>query len=340
MHESVRPVRNGMRRTARAPLRRTACVVLLATAASIARGETLIALGGINQPDDHAESTYAWQVEYQENLSPWLAASLSWLNEGHLPNDSRDGSAAQLWVRTPIWHELTFSFGAGPYIYFDTEARVLGSTYADAHGIGVIATASVALDLGKSWFTSLNINGIYTPGDVHTYAFLLGVGYRFAALDRSLTSEADSAGEWLSGRQQFQAFGGMKIYNDLNAVQKETFGVDYHLALNQFAAWSATWFDDPGSSHSLHDRVASQFWLFRNIDPARLQLSIGLGGYYQFGTPATIATASFDRISGLSGIRAEWELTRRFSLIFTWYRKFTTDNTDRDILTLGAGCRF
>jgi hypothetical protein len=340
MHESARPVRKGTRRSARASLRQMTAVVLLATAASVAHGETLIALGGINQPDSHAESTYAWQFEYQENLLPWLAASLSWINEGHLPDDSRDGATAQLWVRTPRWYDLTFSFGAGPYIYFDTEARELGSTYSDAHGIGGIATASVTADLGRSWFMSLNASGIYTPGDVHTYAFLVGVGYRFAAPDRSLTADANSAGAWLSGREQLQVFGGMKIFNDLNAQQRETFGVDYHLALTNAIAWSATWFDDPGSGRSLHDRAASQVWLFHDIDPAHLTLSVGLGGYYQFGTPPVPATTSFERISGLSGIRAEWEWSPQLSLIFTWYRKFTTDNTDRDLLTLGAAYRF
>ena len=314
---------------------------MLAIAVSSARAETLIALGGISQPDDHAESTYAWQVEYQENLLPWLAASVSWLNEGHLPDDHRDGATAQLWVRAPRWHDLTFSFGAGPYIYFDTEARDADSTYADAHGVGGIATASVAVDLTASWFVSLNASEIYTPGDINTYEFLLGIGYRFVPLDQSpglLQADTDSAED--PGRQQLQAFGGMKIFNDLDALQKQTFGVDYHLALNHAAAWSATWFDDPGSARSLHDRVASQFWLVRQIDRAHLALSIGLGGYYQFGSSATAAVASFERISGLSGIRAEWEATRRLSLIFTWYRKFTTDNTDRDILTLGAGWRF
>jgi hypothetical protein len=321
-------------------LKPAVCAAALALGMSCARAETLIALGGINQPDDHAESTYAWQVEYQENLASWLAASLSWLNEGHLPDDHRDGAAAQLWVRAPSWHDLTFSFGAGPYFYFDTEARDGNSTYADAHGIGGIATASIAVDLGASWFVSLNASGIYTPGDIHTYDFMLGVGYRFVPLDRSLDllrAAADSTAD--PGRQQLQAFGGMKIFNDLNAQQKQTFGLDYHVALNQAAAWSATWFDDPGSAQSLHDRIASQFWLVRQIDRAHLALSIGLGGYYQFGTPIT-PTASFERLSGLSGIRAEWEPTRRLSLIFTWYRKFTTDNTDRDLLTLGAGWRF
>jgi hypothetical protein len=340
MHESAPPVQKGMRRTARTSLRQAACAAVLAVAASSAHSETLMALGGVNQPDNHATSTYAWQFEYQESISSWLAASLSWLNEGHLPDDSRDGATAQLWVRTPKWHDLAFSFGAGPYLYFDTEARAAGSTYSDAHGVGGIATASVAADLGKSWFMSLNANGIYTPGDVHTYAFLLGVGYRFAPLDRSLSADADSAGAWLSGRQQLQAFGGMKIFNDLNAQQRETFGADYHLALNHVVAWSATWFDDPGSPRSLHDRAASQFWLFHDIDPAHLSLSVGLGGYYQFGTPPVPATTTFERISGLTGIRAEWEWARQFSLIFTWYRKFTTDNTDRDLLTLGVGCRF
>jgi hypothetical protein len=320
-----------------------ACFSLFLTGAiSGVHAESLIALAGLNDTDDHTARTYAWQIEYQQPLSPLFAASFAWLNEGHVPYHHRDGAAAQLWLGTPAWHDLRVSVGLGPYVYFDTEAIDTARGYSDAHGIAGIATTSLEYELSRSWFLSLNGSEIYAPRNVSTYTVLFGVGYRLIALDKlfeTLNNGADSAGLSMALRQQLEVFGGTRISNSLESHQVETFGADYRFSLARWAAWSGTWFDDQGSASGLHDRVASQLWLVHGIDAAHLALSIGLGAYVQLGSRAgSVATAS--RASGLSGIRADWQWAPHTSLIFTWYRRFTEDDEDRDIFTLGLAWHF
>jgi hypothetical protein len=323
-----------------------ACILLAGTL-SVAQAESIIGMGGINDTNDHTARTYSWQIEYQQPLVnqqplvPLFAASFSWLNEGHVPYHQRDGAVAQLWVGTPVWHDLRASLGVGPYLYFDTEATDSVRGYTDAHGVAGILTTSLEYELNRSWFVSLNASEIYAPRNVSTYTVLLGVGYRLTALDdlfQSLNIGTDNAPLEMSARQQVQAFGGKKIYNDLDPRQTDTFGADYRFSLTRWAAWSATWFNDPGSAPGLHDRVASQLWLVHGIDRAHLALSLGLGTYVQLG--ANAARTGTSRASGLSGIRADWEWAPHTSLVFTWYRRFTEDDEDRDILTLGLAWRF
>jgi hypothetical protein len=45
-------------------------------------------------------------------------------------------------------------------------------------------------------------------------------------------------------------------------------------------------------------------------------------------------------LSGLSGLRVEWCWGRNSSVMLTWYRSFTNDDDDRDIITMGYGFRF
>jgi len=317
--------------------------VSLAAMVSTVRAETLMAMGGFNDTDDHTGQTYAWEVEYQEMLTPHVAASFAWLNEGHFIGHYRDGAMAQIWLSAPEWRErFRFSLGVGPYVYFDTEANASNRGYSDVHGIGAIITQALAVDLSRFWFVSLHTSETYAPGDVGTFAVLLGGGYRFSTSDYlldALKDDAGTVGAWLRGEQQVQLFGAEKVFNNLDYRQKASFGVDYRIALSGWSALSATWFDDPTSAGGLHDRLASQFWVMHSIDRAHLSLSVGLGPYVQLGAQPSGATTNFDRVSGLSGLRADWAWSEHFSLIFTWYRKFTDDDEDRDIFALGVGWR-
>jgi hypothetical protein len=323
-----------------------ACIagLLAAAASSTVRAETLMAMGGLNGADDQSGNTYAWEVEYQEMLAPHVAASFAWLNEGHFIGHYRDGAMAQIWLTSPEWHNrFRFSLGVGPYVYFDTEANQSTRGYSDVHGIGAVITQAMAYDLSRFWFVSLNTSETYAPGDVGTYAVMLGAGYRFSTSDYlidALTEDSGSTSDWLRGEQQVQLFGGEKVFNDLDYRQKASFGADYRIALRRWAALSATWFDDPTSAAGRHDRLASQFWVMHSIDRAHLSLAVGLGPYVQLGAPPSSGTTTFRRVSGLSGLRADWGWGEHVSLIFTWYRKFTDDDEDRDIFALGVGWRF
>jgi hypothetical protein len=298
-----------------------------------AHGENLLALAGITDSENGAPSSYGWQLELQEPVSTHLSGSLSWLNEGHVAQHHRDGAAAQLWLNAPRWCDrVVFSVGVGPYIYFDTEKDSSIRGYSDVHSAAGIVSASVAIDLSRSWFLSLNVNDIYAPGDLNTAAFLFGAGYHFNP------SSEQSGGA--SARQLIQVFAGQTIFNDLNSRQGRTVGLEYRLSLTPWVAWSASWFNDPVNIRARPNQVASQLWLVDSLAGGELSLSAGIGVYSPLGSVPSGAANASASVSGLSALRVEWNWSRRSSLILSWFRSFTNDDDDRDIITLGYGFRF
>jgi hypothetical protein len=144
----------------------------------------------------------------------------------------------------------------------------------------------------------------------------------------------------LNMRQQIQLFSGETIFNDLNSRNGATVGLDYRLALAPWAACSLTWFNDPVGIRARRNQVASQLWWVDHLAGGRLSLSAGLGVFTPLGSVPSGATNASTGVSGLSGLRIEWSWSRRSSLILSWYRSFTNDDNDRDIITLGYGFRF
>jgi hypothetical protein len=312
-----------------------------ALASAPARSETLLALAGITDATNDPSNTYGWQLEFQEPVSRQLDASLSWLNEGHALGHHRDGLATQLWLGVPVWrNRMEFNFGVGPYFYFDTQQESTARGYSDVHSVAGLASASLSLNITPSWFMNLRVNGIYAPGDVNSIGLLVGGGYHFGRSERApwgVGSESDGSPPF--ARQQIQLFAGEMIYNELNSHQDRTVGLEYRLALVPWAAWSASWFHNVGSTSGQREQIASQLWLVDSVLGGRLSFSAGVGVYTPLGAqpPGQESSAA---LSGLSGLRVEWCWSRNSSVMMTWYRSFTNDDDDRDIITLGYGLRF
>jgi hypothetical protein len=322
-----------------------ACLGLGALAAMPVQGADIAALIGPNEADDPISHSYAWQVEFNEVVSMHWAASLAWINEGHLDEDqhARDGPAAQLWLTGPQWRDrLWLAAGVGPYAYFDTEPSATSRGYSDTHGIGGIGSLAAWLRLYGPLFLDFRINQIVAR-DISTRAVMLGFSYHFGNFrllggSDGQDDEPDaSAGGVRHEAQELQVFGGKNIVDSLTSGESKTFGVDYHLRLARWAAWSATWFNDPDVISGSHDRLASQFWLVEKLD-GHLLLSAGLGGYGTVGARPSGSDGS--RFAGVWGMRAEWEWGPRLSVIATMNRTFTEDDRDRDLITLGLGWRF
>jgi hypothetical protein len=316
----------------------TACAVAaLCAFAGVAHGESVLALAGITDASGDPSNTYGWQLEFHEPLAAQWSASLAWLNEGHVPGHHRDGAVTQLWFDLPVWGKrLVYSVGVGPYLYFDTQQESSARGYSDVHAAAAIFSASASLDLTESWFVNLRINDIYAAGDFNSVGFLLGAGYRLGRGERDAGAMGDSMAPL--GRQQLQLFGGEMIYNQLSSRQDRTLGLDYRLSLTPWSAWSATWFHDPAGAAPL-DQIASQVWLVDTVHGGRFSLAAGLGVCtpLEAHAPGESGAAA---VSGLSALRVEWSWGRKGSLILTWYRTFTNDDDDRDIITLGYGLRF
>ena len=314
-------------------------LLALLGSARAAHGEEFHLLAGISDRSDPPSTSYAWQLAFDKSLGPRFAASLSWLNEGHFAGHERDGAAAQLWLDGPRWGSSGFrlDLGIGPYLYFDTQPAATAHGYSDVHGLGGIVSAALSVPVGRAWLLDLRANEVLTHDELSTFSMLAGFGYRF-----TLGSRPPAAAGEIPGATEpavLELLGGENITNSLSARQSAAFGVDYRAPIVRWAAWSATWFDDTRAPSGLHERLATQGWLVDGPLIGRLTLSAGLGPYLLLG-PLPQGRSSSARVSGLSALRADWRVAPHLALILTWYRTFTNDDLDRDLISLGLGWRF
>lgn len=304
-----------------------------------ARAEEVHLLAGISDRSDPPSTSYAWQMAFDKSLGNRFAASLSWLNEGHFAGHQRDGAAAQLWLNGPRWGSsgLGLNLGIGPYLYFDTQPAATPRGYSDVHGLGGIVSAALSLPVGHAWLLDLRANEVLTHDELSTFTVLAGVGYRFALGNRPPSAGGETSD--LAQPAVLELFGGENITNSLSTRQSVAFGIDYRVPIVRWAAWSATWFDDTHAPSGLHERLATQGWLVDGPLLGRLTFSAGLGPYVLLG-PLPQGRSSSARVSGLSALRADWRIAPRLALILSWYRTFTNDDLDRDLISLGLGWRF
>jgi len=106
---------------------------------------------------------YAWSVEYAQGLGEHAYATLSWLNEGHLPDHHRDGPATQMW---------------------DTARTDGAASYANDHGGGLIFSGGLTGYTASRCLFHARANRIETHGKIDTTVVLLAAGDQLAAPDR------------------------------------------------------------------------------------------------------------------------------------------------------------
>src|SRR4051812_27427795 len=86
-------------------------------------GQELTFLYGRMEAPSLDETSFTWQIDYRQNLYRNLAASVAYINEGHVTGHHRDGTAWQLWGQLPFWNNrLELSLGAGAYYFYDTQS--------------------------------------------------------------------------------------------------------------------------------------------------------------------------------------------------------------------------
>ncbi|MDR5809281.1 hypothetical protein [Caballeronia sp. LZ019] len=169
--------RCGMPRTS-AALGATAIVLASASTATFAREFSLF--GGGSRAG--STNTYTWAFNYQKGLGQYFAASLSWLNEGHIPDRHRDGQLLQVWARPPVGSpQFILQAGVGPYRYFDTTTADQDGSYPDVHGWGVVYSVRASYYTSNRWVTQLQLNRIHVQRGPDATSVMLDVGYQLDA---------------------------------------------------------------------------------------------------------------------------------------------------------------
>ncbi|MGO9802046.1 MAG: hypothetical protein ACLPTM_03960 [Steroidobacteraceae bacterium] len=308
-----------------------------------ARAEELTVLAGVTDSDDHTSGTYAWGLEYRQQLLTDLDTSFGYLNEGHLPGHFRDGAVLQLWGHT-LWRQrVDLALGAGPYIYCDTQTYPNGGErYSNYHSVGAIVTGSLSYTLSRDWFARLELSEVIAPGNVATRTVMLGLGYRLqpfidalshSAQDLPRAADPDAANE-------LGVFYGQTIIDGQHADASAAFGVEYRRRVGRHFELSASVIDDGDGLDGRHAGMTGEAWIVQDFLSRQLVVGLGLGAYLGFESYQTIYHTTAASAVGLVSMTASWRFTRSLALRLVWHRGVTGDDQDRDVVTLGLGWRF
>jgi hypothetical protein len=157
------------------------CTVLFLSAGAGLSAQELTLLGGVMNSTQAEQSSYSWQVDYRQNFHRNFAASIAYLNEGHVTGHHRDGTAWQAWGRLPFFdHRVAVSLGLGAYYFFDTQPRPGGDT-ANVHGTAPISSLSATGYLSNRWFYRMMVNHVRPADEMKTTTFAVARAFGSAA---------------------------------------------------------------------------------------------------------------------------------------------------------------
>jgi hypothetical protein len=283
--------------------------------------------------DDADSHSYAWQLEYRQNLWRYLDASFLYANEGHLTGHHRDGVALQLWAVTPpLAQRFTIALGVGPYLFCDTQDEDVAPGFKDAHDLGVIYTGSMTWYLGQRWLLRLNVSEI-EAGSAGTRSYLLGAGYR---LDQ-LAGATGGAGVHPEHPNELTALAGVTILNSARSENAAAVGFEYRRRLARHFELSGSWFNEEAGADKRYNSLAAQAWLVKSWPTAGLTLGFGLGPNFALGDHAASDGRPLKEIVGLASLSAAWRFSAALEARLTWNRGFSADDQDRDLILLGVG---
>jgi hypothetical protein len=302
--------------------------------------EELALLGGFTDPAQSTQS-YAWGFEYRQHLLSHLDASLGYLNEGHLPDQHRDGALVQLAITSGAWQQrLHLSLGGGPYLYFDTRDWETIAGYDDRHGVGLILTGRASFDLSSRWFALLELNQAIVPHDGNTRTLMLGFGYRLDTFIEQLARRSPSDGI-ADVDNEVGIFTGQTIINDRHSERSTNFGVEYRRRIgHHHVELSASYLNEADGPDGRNSGVTTELWVVKDFLSRRLSAGLGVGPYIALQRYVTADGRPGESVIGLASMSLSWRFNRAMAVRLTWHRGVTTDDQDRDIITAGLAWRF
>jgi hypothetical protein len=303
----------------------------------------LSVLAGATEGIDAGGGSYAWQAALRYNFLRNFAASLSWINEGHLEEHKRDGFAAQGWGRVPLLdNRLSIAVGAGIYQYFDTKLLPSGD-HVNIHGWAPVYSLAATYYTETPWFAQAAVNHIHPDGDFNSNTYLVGVGYRLwkeEAASPSVPGKADRP-EKTTG-YEVMPFLGQVVVNRPGNDPGIGSGIEFRMGIDEHLDWTVTWLNEdvPGTFH--RTGLGTQIWLVDAFLARRVTLGFGAGLYSFVDREPVPDTGENERldIAGLVTVTAGYRFSGPWFTRFNWNRVMSNDSRDTDIFLLGLGYRW
>jgi len=305
--------------------------------------QELFLLGGVMQNTATSESDKAWQLEYREGLGEHFAYSLSYLNEGHVPDHHRDGNAALLWTRVSLLdRRLSLAAGLGPYFYYDTTNAHGSDSYSNRHGWGTMASAAATWYTADRWLVQLRTNWIETYDSIDSLSTLIGIGYQLEA--PSGPGPVDSARPVTSAPtdNELTLFGGTTIVNSFDSPDSVAVGLEYRRGIDRYLDWTIGWLHEGDNRLVRRNGLTTQFWLVKAFFEDRFALGVGGGIYIVIDRYQHLLenSESGKALSGLVTLTGSYRFQQHWDLRTSWNRIVTDYSRDTDVILGGIGYRF
>jgi hypothetical protein len=312
-------------------------LLLLFAPISSQAGE-LSALGGIMWNAATDESSHSWQLEYSQCLGEYLALSLSYLNEGHVPDHHRDGHSFSIWGRTPLIDQsILFSAGLGSYFYYDTAAA--GKSYRNNHGWGAIGSLATTIYLNKGYMLEWRANYVETFDSIDTFSTLLGIGW---VIDSQPTGNT-ILNEATITRNELTIYGGQTIANSFGSEQSFASQIEFRREIMEHIDWSIAWLYEGDNRLIRRNGINSQLWGTVHHLEQRMEIGAGAGAYFavdhqkeKSGNPQGHTRS----IAAIVTLTAAYRAHPKINLRGSWSRIVTNYDRDTDVILGGVGYLF
>jgi hypothetical protein len=291
---------------------------------------------------EHSHS-YAWSMDYTEGFGQYLAGSITWLNEGHMPNHHRDGQLVQVWGRLPLaQRRFVVALGVGPYRYFDTEAAAEGQGYSNTHGWGVVYSARATWYSSQRWTANLQLNHVQVANGPSTTAIMLGIGYQLDAPETPGPRDFALPRTQKVTNNEITLMSGVTILNSLESQTSVAEAIEYRRGLTNYLDATLGYLHEGNGLTARRDGATAQLWLTRGFFDERLTMGIGAGVYaaIHHGNSDEDRDTGDGVLSGLVSVSASYRVTQHWSARVTWNRVVTRYSRDTDVILGGIGYRF
>lgn len=292
--------------------------------------------GGATSRTDSSSGSYAWGLTYLHGLGDYAALSLTYLNEGHVPDHKRDGFSPQFWGRYPLFdRKVSLAAGVGPYLYFDTVNSTYTNSYSNTHGVGAMLSLSATLYTESRFLLQARGNWIWTPQNANTYVTTLGIGYQ---LERAAKQEASAgmsrkAPESLKNEVTLSA--GMTILNQWGGNSSSGAGsVEYRRSFGRYIDVTAGWLLEGGPIS--RNGPMTQIWAGRRFFDEHFSLGVGAGPYLGFDS----SDGNVTKVNWLVSASASYTFYEHWAVRATWHRVTTDYDRDSDVFLSGISYRF
>lgn len=316
-------------------------ILLLLATADQAGAQELYVLGGMVEHRETHDHSYSWQLEYRQGVGEHFAATLSYLNEGHLPEHHRDGNSVQLWARTNLFdRRLSLAAGAGPYYYFDTAKLTNEGLYTNDHGWGGLFSVAATWYTESRWLLHARANWVALDRHFDTLSAVAGLGYQLDAPSAPGPIPKVPPQVEKTTANEITVFLGRTIVNSFASEHSEAASIEYRRGLLRYLDWTVAWLYEGDSRLIRRNGLTTQLWAVRDFLDDRLAIGVGGGAYFVVDRQPSPQQSSDEVLSGILTLTGSYRFHPHWDMRTSWNRIVTNYNRDTDVILGGIGYRF